>query len=159
MLHYYPTWSNSLTMCGKRLQGHTGDPLEGRKWRRCVKCAGLVAENLRHVRIRAALRTVMLVVCKRCWGLGEIEFTPGQVQVCKVCDGVGTRSFGHRVAGLGKMTPMMACEITVDQVYERQGNAARVLCRRCRQAARCWAELGAPRELEDMLGRRARRAW
>ena len=76
-----------------------------------------------------------------------------------MCDGLGMRSVGHRVVGLGKMKPVMACEITVDQVYERNGNAARVLCKRCRQAPRCWAELGAPRELEEMLGTRARFKW
>lgn len=159
MLHYYPTWSNSITMCSKRLVGHTGDPLAARKWKRCRKCAAMVAEQMRHVRIRAALHSVMLVVCKRCWGLGEIELGSGRWRECKVCEGVGMRSFGHRVAAAGRMEPVMACEITVSQVYERNDNAARVLCRRCRQASRCWAELGAPRELQSMLGKRARWKW
>ena len=159
MLHYYPTWSNHETACGKSLRGHKDDPLATRLWRRCAECAAFVAEQARHVRIRAALRTVMLVACKRCWGMGEVEFQPGRFEGCKVCEGVGLRAFGHRVAGLGKMTPVMACEITVDQVYERNENAARVLCKRCRQAPRCWAELGAPRALQEMLGGRARWAW
>lgn len=159
MLHYYPTWRNSLTMCGKKLVGHVNDPLAARKWRRCAECAGLVAEQMRHVRIRAALRTVMLVACRRCWGLGKIEFGPGRSQECSACEGVGMQSFGHRGVQPGKMQPVMACGITTTQVYERNGNAARVLCRRCRQAPRCWAELGAPRVLQAMLGKRAGWKW
>ena len=61
MLHYYPTWSDQQTACGQTLLGHEDDPLAARQWRRCPECSRLVAEQATHVRIRGALRTVMLV--------------------------------------------------------------------------------------------------
>ncbi len=38
VLHYYGTWSNYDTLCGKSLRGHGDDPRKAGPWPRCKRC-------------------------------------------------------------------------------------------------------------------------
>jgi len=42
VLHYYPTWSNYDTMCGRSLRGHGDDPLKAGPWPRCRRCEAVL---------------------------------------------------------------------------------------------------------------------